>query len=162
MNNKQEVQEKKIKESITDKRWFNNLMLIINGLIICFCAFALTPLLYFFSETSISMETVTAIFSIDWTVFGIFIAVAGMMVAIKQNKKIKTIERFIKTQLLIIVIDGLVSCLMLFVASFFVFTGNDKLFMSATFSTLYLLSMVFVNCIFLLAMFVADEWIFNE
>lgn len=150
------------KESVSNKKWFNTLMLIINGLTIGFCFFGLTPLLYFFSETSISMETVTAIFSIDWTVFGIFIAVAGMMIAIKQNKKIKTIDRFVKTELSIIVINSLISCVMLFIASFFVFTGNEKLFMASTFSTLYLLSLVFVNCIFLLAAFVADEWIFKD
>ena len=151
-----------INESFTNKKWFSVLMISINALTVGFCAFALTPLLYCFAYTTVSLEIATTLFSIDWTVFGIFIAVAGMMVAIKQNKKIKTIERFIKTQLLIIVIDGLVSCLMLFIASFFVFTGNDKLFMSATFSTLYLLSLVFVNCIFLLAVFVADEWLFNK
>lgn len=162
MEKEQQPKTSSPKDSISNKKWVSVLILIINGLVIGFCFFALTPLLYFFSETSISMETVTAIFSIDWTVFGIFIAVAGMMIAIKQNKKIKTIDRFVKTELSIIVINSLVSCVMLFIASFFVFTGNEKLFMASTFSTLYLLSLVFVNCIFLLAAFVADEWIFKD
>ena len=138
------------------------LTIVFNSVVAVFCALVLTPLLYFFAESTVSSETVTARFSIDWTIFGIFIAAAGMMIAVKQNKKVDRVEPFVKVQLIVILIESLVSCLMLFITTFFVFAGNEKLFMSATFSTLYLLSFLFINCIFLLATFVADEWIFKN
>lgn len=151
-----------INESFTNKKWFSVLMISINALTVGFCAFALTPLLYCFAYTTVSLEIATTLFSIDWTVFGIFIAVAGMMVAIKQNKNIKVVDKFFKAELLIIIINSLVSCFMLLVTSYFIFSGNEKLFISATFATLYLLCIVFVNYVFLLAVFVADEWLFNK
>ena len=142
------------------RKKLNIVTIVVNAIFTVFCAFALTPLLYFFAESNLSSETTMAIFTTDWTIFGIFIAAAGMMVAVKQNKKIANDDLFTKTQLIIILIESLVSCLMLFVTTFFVFAGNEKLFMSSTFATLYLLSVLFINCIFLLATFVADEWIF--
>ena len=153
----EQAKDKPIKRNLSSV-----LTIVFNSIVVAFCLFAFTPLLYYFSESSISLETVTAIFSIDWTIFGLFIAAAGMMIAVKQNKKTGRIESFVKIQLIVILIESLVSCLMLFATTFFVFAGNEKLFMSATFSTLYLLSFLFINSIFLLATFVADEWIFKD
>lgn len=162
MEKEQSLSRNKTKESISTKKWFNTLVLVLNIFTTCFCALALTPLLYFFSTSKVSTETVTAIFSIDWTIFGIFIAVASIMIAIKQTKKIRIVNRLIKTELIVLVINGLASSAMLFVTSLFIFIGNEKMYTAATFSTLYLLSLLFINCVFLLAILIFDEWVSRE
>ena len=91
------------------------------------------------------------------------VSAGGSVIIHKEDcYSIKAIDKFFKAELLIIIINSLVSCFMLLVTSYFIFSGNEKLFISATFATLYLLCIVFVNYVFLLAVFVADEWLFNK
>lgn len=157
MGNKEKEISKETKESVVDKKWFNILLCVLDAIVISFFSIILTILLYY-SHKEVSMETSVAVFSIDWTVFGIFIAIAGLVLVFKPKKRTKTIDLFDKTILVVIVINSLVSAIMLMVTTFFVFAGYDKLFMASAFASLYLLSMIFIMYIILLATVVLDSY----
>lgn len=149
--------KKQIGFDFVNKKWFAILVLTFNAIVVAFCLFALIPLLYFLSESTLATETILSIYSIDWTMFGIFIAIAGILVAITQNKDKSMQSLYIKNELVIIIFESIIACLMLFVTSVFIFSGNTKLFMAATFATLYLLVIVFGNYICFLTGFVLDK-----
>lgn len=158
MDNKGKETSKITKEGIINKRWFNVLLIVADTLMMCFFSVALTILLYCFSNKEVSMETSMSVFSIDWTVFGIFIAVAGLLLVIKPKKRNKGIDLFEKTIILVFIINSFVSAIMLMMTTFFVFTGYEKLFIASAFSSLYLLSMVFVLYIIMLSAIVLDNY----
>lgn len=156
MAKKKEESSKEPKESIFDKKWVSVLAIVIDVLIIGFCSIGLTIMLYL-SDQEIAMDTAMTIFSIDWTVFGIFIGIAGLMIALKQKKRTKKLDLFDKTGLLVLIINSFISAVMLMVTTFFAFTNLEKQFIAASFSSLYLLSAVFILYIVSLASFVLDE-----
>lgn len=110
-----------------------------------FCFVGLPIVLYFTAVFKIDYAIATSVYSINWTIFGILVAIISTCIAFYHklpNYKRKPLLLFSE----ISVVLGLVLvCLQLSFTSVIIFSGDDKLYYSMVFSTLYFISLLFIH-----------------
>ncbi len=139
--------KKKVKSVICIALGFTNLLTLV------FCFAFLPSILYKYAIFNLDFNTVTSFYSIDWTIFGVLVAVIGVAIAANKFFGSKKPDCILIVEISSVVSGLIMVCLQLALAPTIIFSGNNKLYYSIVFSILYFVSLIFLHLLITLLLF---------
>lgn len=140
---------KEIFTSLGKNKIFIFTYVIFNILVSIFCCIVSPIILYHFTTINVGAELITTLFSTDWVIFGILVAILAIFISLFQKKNEQEIQNLHLETTLLVCLTAL-GGLMLVATTISVFFNNEQLYGSLVFSSLYFLVLVFENYLFIL------------
>lgn len=134
-------------------------LIAANSVSLLFCSVPLPILMYFFGKFYIEFDTATSIYSINWTIFGILVAIIGIAIPLYKHFKIEQ-SRKLLIDVTTIVIGLLLVCIQLALTPLAIFSGNNQAYFALAFSTLYFVSLIFLHV--LIAILIVSRLAMNK
>ena len=119
-----------------------------------YCAFGLPITIYFTAAINTASESYLTIYSIDWTIFGIIVAIIGIFIGFSHSKPQPRMDPFLAVRCIATIAGAFFVCLQLSFVAICLLSGNNRLSISIIYSTLYFVCIVFMyflNVVFRLA-----------
>lgn len=134
-------------------------LIIANFISLLFCFVPLPIMLFFFGKFYIELDLATSIYSINWTIFGILVAIIGIAIPLYKHFKIEQ-SRELLIEVATIVIGLLLVCIQLALTPLAIFSGNNQAYFALAFSTLYFVSLIFLHV--LIAVLIVSRLAMNK
>ncbi len=123
------------------------------GVFNTFCFFAVVPMIYFSGEIFLNLENSISVFGIDWSIFGILIAVYSIIAAFVASKGKENINKKLLIDGFLTFISMLLCGIMLSAASICLLITSAEVFTALVFGSLYYLALLFINTLLILGRF---------
>ena len=134
---------KKNKNSLRESAPY--IYLITSFVVYLFCFIGLPILFFCFAVFEVDNSITTSIYSINWTIFGILVAIISIYLSFYQKISMFKMSRLCIFSGIGVLFGSFLVCIQLAATTIGVFSGNNTLYCSIVFSSLYFLSLLFLN-----------------